>query len=170
MSETGSNMHRVSVIIPAYNAEATLGRCLSSLHRQSRPPDEIIVVDDGSTDGTAKVAQRHGARIISQGNAGPAAARNVGARAASGEVLLFTDADCAPTCDWVECMVLPFSESVSSRLMTFDRVLNRKCGSIWACSNLRLVSAACFSVVKRFMRSSWAMVSAADTFSRMEKK
>jgi glycosyltransferase involved in cell wall biosynthesis len=98
----------ISVVIPAYNAEATLGRCLDALSAQSRPPDEVIVVDDGSTDDTAELAQRYGARVVRQANAGAAAARNAGARAARGELLLFTDADCAPARDWVACMAAPF--------------------------------------------------------------
>jgi len=100
----------ISVIIPAYNAAATLGRCLAALSEQSRPPAEIIVVDDGSSDDTAELAQRHGVRLVRQANAGPAAARNAGARAARGELLLFTDADCAPAPDWVERMAAAFAD------------------------------------------------------------
>jgi GT2 family glycosyltransferase len=105
MSETS-----ISVIIPAYNAEATLGRCLAALSDQTRSPDEIIVVDDGSTDGTADVASRYAVRVIDQANAGPAAARNAGAQAARGDLLLFTDADCAPAPDWVERMAAAFAD------------------------------------------------------------
>ena len=100
----------ISVVIPAYNAEVTLGRCLAALGEQTRPPDEIILVDDGSTDGTAELARRHGVQVISQSNAGPAAARNTGARAARGDLLLFTDADCAPAPEWVERMAAPFAD------------------------------------------------------------
>ena len=57
---------------------------------------EVIVVDDGSTDGTPRMAAAMGAQVISQANAGPAAARNHGAQAATGEILAFTDADCIP--------------------------------------------------------------------------
>jgi GT2 family glycosyltransferase len=100
----------ISVIIPAYNAVPTLGRCLLALKHQTRPPDEIIVVDDGSTDGTADLAQSYGVQVLCQDNAGPAAARNAGALAAQGELLLFTDADCAPDPDWVEKMRAPFAD------------------------------------------------------------
>jgi glycosyltransferase involved in cell wall biosynthesis len=96
----------VSVVIPAYNGAETLPACLSALQSQTLPPDqyEIIVVDDGSTDGTAEVARRFGVRVLSQLNAGPAAARNRGAIEARGELLCFTDADCAPAADWLACM------------------------------------------------------------------
>ncbi len=100
----------LSVIIPAYNAEHTIGLCISSLQRQTRPPDEIIVVDDGSADSTAEMAGGHGVTIIQQVNAGAAAARNTGTRASRGDLLLFTDADCAPAPDWVERMSAPFAD------------------------------------------------------------
>lgn len=98
----------ISVIIPAYNSGQTLSACLRALQRQIHLPDEVIVVDDGSTDDTAAVAAQFGVSILSQANAGPAAARNRGAHAARGEILLFTDADCVPAPDWVERMLVPF--------------------------------------------------------------
>ncbi|HMN59432.1 MAG TPA: glycosyltransferase family A protein, partial [Anaerolinea sp.] len=67
-----------------------------------------IVVDDGSTDATSAVAESRGVRVISQSNAGPAAARNRGADLATGEILAFTDADCIPTADWLRELVRPF--------------------------------------------------------------
>jgi glycosyltransferase involved in cell wall biosynthesis len=88
---------RFSVIIPAYNSEATLARALDSVLAQSYPAQEIIVVDDGSTDGTADVAARYGdkLRYMHQDNAGVSSARNNGARIARGDWLAFLDAD-----DW----------------------------------------------------------------------
>ncbi len=101
---------RFSVIVPAYNAADTIGACLDALARQTFPAGdyEVIVVDDGSTDGTAGVAREHGVRVISQPNAGPAAARNRGAEAARGDVLLFTDADCEPTPGWISAFAEAF--------------------------------------------------------------
>lgn len=107
MSETS----RISVIIPAYNAAATIGRCLEALAAQTHPPDEVIVVDDGSTDGTARIADSFDVHVISQPNQGPGAARNRGVAEAQGELLLFTDADCAPAPDWVECMMGAFTSA-----------------------------------------------------------
>lgn len=100
----------ISVIIPAYNSGQSLPACLEAIRCQTCPPDEIIVVDDGSTDDTLVVAERFGVRVLSQAHAGPAAARNRGAGAAQGDVLLFTDADCAPAPDWVERMLAPFAD------------------------------------------------------------
>ena len=100
----------ISVIVPAYNARAVIGECLEALDNQTaaRQSYETIVVDDGSTDGTSEVAQQFKVRLIKQVNAGPAAARNRGAEAARGDLLLFTDADCRPASDWIERMREPF--------------------------------------------------------------
>jgi len=85
----------VSVVIPAYNAEAHVGRAIESVLAQSRPADEIIVVDDGSSDATATAAQACGeqVRVIVQENAGAGAARNRGVREARSEWVAFLDAD-----------------------------------------------------------------------------
>lgn len=86
----------VSVLIPAYRAEATLAATLDSVLAQSHPDIEIIVVDDGSPDATLAVArsyERHGVTVIAQANAGASAARNVAYRASSGEWIQFLDAD-----------------------------------------------------------------------------
>ena len=103
----------ISVIIPAYNAEATLGDCLAALQTQTLARDRytVIVVDDGSTDRTAEIARQYDVHLIRQPNAGPAAARNRGAQAAPGQILLFTDADCEPLPDWIKRMTEPFRDS-----------------------------------------------------------
>lgn len=86
---------RFSVIIPAYNSETSLARAIDSVLAQSYPAQEIIVVDDGSTDATAAVAARYGdqLRYLRQDNAGVSSARNHGARIAQGDWLAFLDAD-----------------------------------------------------------------------------
>jgi lipopolysaccharide/colanic/teichoic acid biosynthesis glycosyltransferase/GT2 family glycosyltransferase len=96
----------ISIVVPAYNAADTLGICLCALNQQTVPREqyEVIVVDDGSTDGTASIAEVAGARVIRQTNRGTAAARNAGVEAARGALILFTDADCEPAPDWIERM------------------------------------------------------------------
>lgn len=102
----------VTVIVPAFNAKATLPQCLEALGKQSYPEDlrRVIVVDDGSTDGTNEIAAGFGVQVISQPNKGPAAARNLGAREAQSEIILFTDSDCEPLDDWIAEMAAPFSD------------------------------------------------------------
>ncbi|MEC8321935.1 MAG: glycosyltransferase family A protein [Planctomycetota bacterium] len=84
-----------SVVIAAYNSEHCLGATLDSLSAQTRRPGEVIVVDDGSEDGTAALAHAHPAvdRVIPQENAGYCAARNTGIEAARGDLLFILDSD-----------------------------------------------------------------------------
>ncbi len=101
----------ISVIVPAYQAEATIDRCLEALADQTTAQDayEVLLVDDGSTDGTcARVKTHAGIRLLTQPNAGPASARNLGVQHARGKLVLFTDADCEPAPDWIEQMAAPF--------------------------------------------------------------
>jgi len=84
----------VSVVIPVYNGERYLGEALESVLAQTVPPMEIVVVDDGSSDGSAAVAARFpGIQYITQAHAGPGAARNRGVACARGALLAFLDAD-----------------------------------------------------------------------------
>jgi glycosyltransferase involved in cell wall biosynthesis len=88
-------MDQVSVIIPAYNRELYIGEAIESALRQTRPPDEIIVIDDGSSDRTAETARSFGSpvRCLSQSNQGIGAARNAGLDAARGNLIAFLDSD-----------------------------------------------------------------------------
>jgi GT2 family glycosyltransferase len=96
----------VSVVICAYNADRTLEECLESLKHLRYPSYEVIVVNDGSTDGTQAIAERFPEfRLINQENRGLSAARNVGIHEACGEVVAFTDADCAVDRDWLSFLV-----------------------------------------------------------------
>ena len=92
----------ITVIVPAYNAETTIGKCLDSLIGAPFPTIEIIVINDGSTDSTQEILNAYANKdarisVITTKNIGPAAARNIGIRAARGSYITFCDSD-----DWVD--------------------------------------------------------------------
>ncbi len=94
-------MASISVVIPALNDAAMLKACLAALAAQSRPADEIIVVDNGSTDDTAAVALSAGARVVDQPVPGIFPATAAGFDAAAGDLLARLDADSVPAVDWL---------------------------------------------------------------------
>jgi glycosyltransferase involved in cell wall biosynthesis len=84
---------RVSVVVPVRDGELYLEHALASIAAQSRRPSEVIVVDDGSMDASARIAERLGARVERQPPSGQAAARNRGVAVSSGDLVAFLDAD-----------------------------------------------------------------------------
>jgi GT2 family glycosyltransferase len=101
---------KVSVVVCAYNAEATLHECLASLERLTYPDFEVIVVNDGSRDSTGAIARQYSScRVIDVDHGGLSAARNAGLRAATGEIIAYTDADVRVDPDWLHYLVQPFA-------------------------------------------------------------
>ncbi len=93
----------VSVIVCAYNEERYIGACLHSLFAQTRPPDEVILVNNASTDGTRRVAAAiPGVRVVDESRKGLVRAREAGRLAATGDVLAYLDADCRAPVQWLE--------------------------------------------------------------------
>jgi len=95
---------KFSVVIPTYNRKDILRHCIEAATKQDYPDYEVIVADDGSTDGTEEMVRREfpQVRYIRQEvNRGPAAARNRGIQAATGDFVAFTDDDCVPPPDWL---------------------------------------------------------------------
>lgn len=122
----------VTVIVAARNEERHIGECLTSLLAQTYRPLEIIVVDDGSTDGTADVVRSFPTvRLISQPHRGKARSVNGGAQTAAGDVLLFVDGDLVLAPDYVERLAAPIraDECVGTAHAT-ERVANP--GNVWA--------------------------------------
>lgn len=113
----------VSIVIPAFNAEKTVYRTVEACLAQSYAAEniEIIVVDDGSTDRTKAVLAKYPVKYLYQPNGGPAKARNLGWRAASGGIVFFTDADCVPEQDWIAKLLPLFdSDKVGAAGGTYD--------------------------------------------------
>lgn len=101
----------VSILVAAYNEQKHVAECLRSLLAQTYAPIEIIVVDDGSTDGTvAAVGEFPGVRVLRQAHQGKAKAMNWGAKEAAGTILVFLDADMVFAPEYVERMVAPILE------------------------------------------------------------
>jgi len=115
---------QISVVIPLFNDASTIGAVLDALARQETVRSfEVIVVDDGSTDsGADQIEDR--AQVLRQANAGPSAARNLGAHEARGDIVLFLDADCIPPPSWVADLSLPLEEGHSQAAMGTIRMAN----------------------------------------------
>ncbi|MBC7558366.1 MAG: glycosyltransferase family 2 protein, partial [Dermatophilaceae bacterium] len=110
---------RFSVVIPAVNEAADIGRCLSSLAGQDFQGDyEIIVVDNNSTDNTAAIAQSHGATVLFEPNPGVCWARERGTEAARGEIVISTDADTTFDPGWLTRIDDSFRQKPSNVAVT----------------------------------------------------
>ncbi|MET4639226.1 glycosyltransferase family 2 protein [Mycetocola sp. 2940] len=111
-------MARLSVIIPVYNDAAELAVCLDALARQTRPADDIIVVDNASTDASAQVAHAAGARVVTEPVRGIAAATSAGFDAAPGAILARLDADSIPAEDWLHQVEASFGAHPEASAVT----------------------------------------------------
>jgi len=126
-------VNSTSVVIAAYNEAKHIERCLRSLQRQSPPPLEVIVVNDGSTDGTAMIARRCGAQVIETAHRGPAHARNAGVHAARGEVIVFLDGDMAAGTGFLAAMTAPILAEEAVGTFSKELYLGNP-ESRWACA------------------------------------
>jgi glycosyltransferase involved in cell wall biosynthesis len=108
----------ISVVIPALNDAVMLARCLADLSAQSRQADEIILVDNGSTDATADVARAAGARVLSELLRGIWPAAAAGYDAATGEIIARLDADSRPPVDWLARIETEFARSPEMAILT----------------------------------------------------
>jgi len=122
-------MSRVSLVIPTYNGAHLLTTCLEAVARQTRQADETIVVDDGSTDGTAALLVERFPwvrRLGLERNLGFVGAVNAGIAASSGEIVALLNNDTEPEPDWLAALVAPLEAdptlgSTASKLLLFDR-------------------------------------------------
>ena len=148
---------QVSVIVPAYNGERYLDEALRSAVGQSLPPSEVIVVDDGSTDGSAEIAERFGdpVRCIRQENTGVAGARNRGLSAATGEFVAFLDHDDVWPPEKLEIQVAALRSNpdvgiVSGRMRVFGGALP---GRPWSAHGRREAPAGAYLAAALIRRS-----------------
>jgi cellulose synthase/poly-beta-1,6-N-acetylglucosamine synthase-like glycosyltransferase/peptidoglycan/xylan/chitin deacetylase (PgdA/CDA1 family) len=119
----------VSVIVPAFNESANIGATVRSLRRSDYPEVEVIVVDDGSTDGTANIVRAlrlPGVRVIEQRNAGKPAALNTGIRAARGRLIVLVDGDTVFAPDALGRLVQPFADPSIGAVSGNTKVANRR--------------------------------------------
>ncbi|QQG43452.1 MAG: glycosyltransferase family 2 protein [Candidatus Daviesbacteria bacterium] len=126
----------VSVIIPAFNEETAIGDCLRSLQQQTLADQEIIVVDDGSTDKTREIVRQFPVKLLQQSHLGPGRARNLGAKVAKGEILVFVDADMTFDKKFLEKLTLPIIKNETIGTFSKEEQVSNK-DNIWSkCWNL----------------------------------
>lgn len=128
-----------SVVIPTYNRKPILEKCLQAMEQQHYPPDssidgyEIVVVDDGSTDGTVGWLQERAAdfshvRLFQQDHKGPAIARNLGVKEAHGDTIIFIDSDLVVLSDFLAnhgaALTRAYGERGDDKVFTYGRVVN----------------------------------------------
>jgi GT2 family glycosyltransferase len=101
----------ISVVVCSYNGSRTIGECLEGVLNLDYPDFEVIVVDDGSTDNTAAIAQKFGVRLIRTPNRGLSSARNTGMAAARGEIVAYTDDDAYPDPHWLTYLAAAFART-----------------------------------------------------------
>jgi glycosyltransferase involved in cell wall biosynthesis len=126
---------KVSIVIPAYNEEKDIGACLESLEGQTMKDFEAIVVDDGSKDNTLKIVKSFkNVKVIMGEHRGPGASRNLGSRAAKGEILVFVDSDMTFDKDYIKNLIKPIVEDKSGKVIgsTHDYELVKNISNIWS--------------------------------------
>src|SRR5262249_49686722 len=105
-----------SVVVCSYNGANTIEETLTALEQLNYPDHEVIVVDDGSTDATASIARKHSVQLIQIENKGLSNARNVGMRAATGDIIAYIDDDAYPDPDWLRFLAASFLTSKNAAI------------------------------------------------------
>ena len=113
----------VTVIVPAYNEEKYLKQCLSTLKMQTYPRIQLIVIDDGSTDNTRKIAKKCADIFLKQEHQGPGVARNKAAKIAKGTILIFADADMYFDKNYIKMLVKPIIDKGALSSYTLDEYI-----------------------------------------------
>jgi len=103
--------HRVSVILLTKDSVPTIQKSIESIFQQTRQPDEVVVVDGNSRDGTLDIVKKYPIKLISEPGLGFGHARNLGVRNSSGDIVFFIDSDCYAEPNWIEKMLLHFNSN-----------------------------------------------------------
>jgi glycosyltransferase involved in cell wall biosynthesis len=117
---------KFSAIVPAYNEEKIIGNCLTSLKNQTRPFDEIIVVNNGCIDRTAKIAVAFGAKVVCEKKKGISYARNKGAKETTGDIICFIDSDGVVDEDWLRLAERGFKKRGVKAVVGFNVFSHKK--------------------------------------------
>ena len=112
--EPGIHWPRASVVVCTFNGSRTIRQCLEGLEKLRYANYEVIVVDDGSTDGAGEIALQYNVRVIRTENRGLSNARNLGLHAATGEIIAYIDDDASPDPDWLSYLALTFRRTNSA--------------------------------------------------------
>lgn len=120
--------HRVSVVLLTKNSAATVRKALESIFNQTRPPDEVIVVDGSSKDETLNIVKQFPAKIVTEPGAGFGHARNVGVENATGDLIFFIDSDCYAEPNWIEKILSHFDKSEIAGVTGQTRLWNTDSG------------------------------------------
>lgn len=152
-----TNSVTLAAVVPVYNVSAYLDRCMKSILEQTRVPDEIILVDDGSTDGSGAIcdtyANRHlCVKVIHQENQGLSGARNTGIRAARSDYVTFIDSD-----DW---LAPTFAETLIELALATD-------SDMAMCAHARASSFEEFELIRHRVRAPEVKVHTAEEFMRI---
>ncbi|HEX9122949.1 MAG TPA: glycosyltransferase [Actinomycetota bacterium] len=132
---------KVSLIATVKDAGGRIGSFLESVAAQTRPPDEVVVVDGGSTDGTVEVLRRaDGITLIEEPGANIARGRNVAIAAATHDAIAVSDADCEPEPRWLERLVAAVEEGADVAMGFYEPIADGFLARVMACVNLPDVS------------------------------
>jgi len=123
---------KVSIFVPCYNSEKTIKQCLESIFSQTYPIDEVLVIDDGSTDRTTEIASKFLVKLIkNEKNKGIAYTRNVGFNNAKNELVASLDSDCVAGKNWLRDLIKHMSETVGGVGGKLVDKNNKKISDAW---------------------------------------
>jgi len=120
--------HKVSVVLLTRNSAATVPRALESIFNQTRIPDEVVVVDGNSKDGTLSIVKQFPVKIVTEPGAGFGHARNVGVDNAAEDLVFFIDSDCYAEPNWIEKILSHFDRAEITGVTGQTRLWNKDRG------------------------------------------